>query len=117
MSVSAKNSITDIRGIKIGHAQNYDALTGCTVVICPPGTIGGMDQRGGAPGTRQTDSLMPLKFVEEVHAVLISGGSAFGLGAANGVVRFLEERNIGLDVGVAKVPIVPTAIIFDLSII
>lgn len=111
-----ENSITDIPGIQVGHAHNSEALTGCTVILCENGAIGGVDQRGGAPGTRETDPLHPMHLVEKVHAILLSGGSAFGLDAATGVVRFLEERGVGFDVGVARVPIVPAAILFDLGI-
>ena len=110
------NSITDVPGIRVGHAQNMEALTGCTVVICEKGAVGGVDQRGGAPGTRETDLLRPLHLVEKVHAILLAGGSAFGLDAATGVMRYLEERKIGLDVGVARVPIVSATILFDLTI-
>jgi L-aminopeptidase/D-esterase-like protein len=109
-------AITDIAGFRVGHAQDLRGATGCTVVLCPPGTVGGLDVRGSAAGTRQTDSLHPLHFVDEVHAVLLSGGSAFGLDASTGVMRFLEERNIGYQTSAAKVPIVPTAIIYDLGI-
>lgn len=109
-------SISDIPGIKIGHAQDFEALTGCTVVLCEEGAVAGVDQRGGAPGTRETDLLRPMHMVEKVHGVLLSGGSAFGLDAASGVVRYLEEKGIGVDVGVAKVPIIPGAILFDLDI-
>ncbi len=109
-------SISDIPGIKIGHAQDFKALTGCTVVLCEEGAVAGVDQRGGAPGTRETDLLRPMHMVEKVHGVLLSGGSAFGLDAASGVVRYLEEKGIGVDVGLAKVPIVPGAILFDLDI-
>jgi L-aminopeptidase/D-esterase-like protein len=110
------NSITDVEGIRVGHAQDERALTGCTVILCESGAVGGVDQRGGAPGTRETDSLHPLHLVQEVHAVLLAGGSAFGLDAAGGVVRYLEERGVGYDVGVARVPIVPAAILFDLAL-
>lgn len=109
------NSITDVPGIKVGHDQDFSAFTGCTVVICEKGTIGGVDQRGGAPGTRETDALRPMHLVNDVHAVLLSGGSAFGLDAASGVMRFLEEKGVGVNTGVAKVPIVPAAILFDLA--
>ncbi len=111
-----KNNVTDIPGILMGHAQNFEAITGCTVIICPNGAVGGVDQRGGAPGTRETDLLRPMHLVEKVHAILLSGGSAYGLDATSGVMRFLEEKGIGFDTGVAKVPIVPAAVIFDLAI-
>lgn len=110
------NAITDVPGFHVGHAQDFKGATGCTVVLCPPGTVGGLDVRGSAAGTRQTDSLQPFHFVDEVHAVLLSGGSAFGLDASGGVMRFLEERNIGYQTSAGKVPIVPTAIIYDLGI-
>lgn len=109
------NTITDVPGIRVGHAQNDEAFTGCTVILCEAGAVGGVDQRGGAPGTRETDALHPLHLVERVHAVVLSGGSAFGLDSATGVVRYLEERGVGFNVGVAKVPIVPAAILFDLG--
>jgi len=110
------NAITDVAGIKVGHAQNVEAITGCTVVICEEGAVGGVDQRGGAPGTRETDLLRPMHLVEKVHAVLLAGGSAFGLDAASGVMSYLEERGIGFNTGVARVPIVPAAILFDLDL-
>lgn len=110
------HTITDIPGILVGHAQDMQALTGCTVVLCEAGAVGGCDQRGGAPGTRETDALHPVHLVEQVHAIVLAGGSAFGLDAASGVVRYLEERGVGFEVGVARVPIVPAAILFDLSI-
>jgi len=110
------NAITDVPGIKVGHAHDAEALTGCTVILCERGAVGGVDQRGGAPGTRETDPLRPMHLVQKVHAILLSGGSAFGLDAASGVVRFLEERGVGFNVRVAKVPIVPAAILFDLGI-
>ncbi len=112
----ANNAITDVPGIKVGHAQNEEALTGCTVVLCEQGAVGGVDQRGGAPGTRETDLLRPMHLVERVHAIVLAGGSAFGLDAASGVMHYLEERKIGFDVGVTHVPIVPAAILFDLNI-
>ena len=111
-----RNAITDVPGLKVGHAQDEEALTGCTVVLCEGGAVGGVDQRGGAPGTRETDAMHPLHLVQQVHAVVLAGGSAFGLDAATGVVRYLEERGVGFDVRVAKVPIVPAAILFDLGI-
>ncbi len=107
---------TSIKGIRIGHAQDEEALTGCTVILCEQGTVGGVDQRGGAPGTRETDALHPVHLVDVVHAVVLAGGSAFGLDAASGVVRYLEEKGVGFNTGVAKVPIVPAAILFDLNI-
>ena len=110
------NSITDIPGIRVGHSQDEAALTGCTVILCEGGAVGGVDQRGGAPGTRETDALHPIHLVNVVHGVVLSGGSAFGLDSASGVVRYLEERGVGFDVRVAKVPIVPAAILFDLGI-
>lgn len=109
-------SITDIPGISVGHAQDEQAMTGCTVVLCESGAIGGVDQRGGAPGTRETDAMHPMHLVNEVHAVVLAGGSAFGLDAASGAVRYLEQRGVGFDVRVARVPIVPAAILFDLGI-
>ncbi|MBN2048238.1 MAG: P1 family peptidase [Anaerolineaceae bacterium] len=108
--------IIDVPGIKVGHAEDANALTGCTVVLCEQGAVGGVDQRGGAPGTRETDLLRPMHMVQQVHAVLLTGGSAFGLDAAGGVMRYLEERGIGFDVGVGVVPIVPGAVIFDLAL-
>ncbi len=110
------DAITDVPGLRVGHAQDEEALTGCTVVLCEQGAVGGVDQRGGAPGTRETDAMHPLHLVQEVHAVVLSGGSAFGLDCASGVVRYLEERGVGFDVRVARVPIVPAAILFDLGI-
>jgi len=108
--------ITRVPGIEVGHATDAEALTGCTVVLCPPGTIGSGEVRGGAPGTRETDLLRPGMLVEEVHAVLLGGGSAFGLSAADGVMRWLEERGIGFEMDVARVPIVPAAVLFDLGV-
>src|SRR5512144_1497510 len=109
-------SITDIPGILVGHAQDQRALTGCTIILCREGAVAGVDVRGGAPGTRETDLLDPINLVQKVHAVVLAGGSAFGLEAATGVVRYLEEQQIGLDTGAAKVPIVPAAILYDLGI-
>jgi L-aminopeptidase/D-esterase-like protein len=108
--------ITWVRGIRVGHVTDLEGATGCTVILCPPQTIGSGEVRGGAPGTRETDLLRPGMLVQEVHAVLLTGGSAFGLAAADGVMRFLEERGIGFDAGVARVPIVPTAVLFDLGV-
>ena len=111
-----KNALTDVEGFRVGHAQDLKAATGCTVILCPPGTVGGMDIRGSAAGTRQTDSLHSFHWVDEVHAVLLSGGSAFGLDASGGVMKFLEEKSIGYQTSAAKIPIVPAAIIYDLSL-
>jgi L-aminopeptidase/D-esterase-like protein len=108
------NSITDVKGLKVGHASDYTGYTGCTVILCEEGAVCGIDVRGSASGTRQVDALNMNHIVEQVHAILLSGGSSFGLDAAAGVVRYLEERGIGFDVGIARIPIVPTAVIFDL---
>lgn len=108
--------ITDISGIKAGHAQSEEGMTGCTAIICENGATGGVDVRGSAPGTRETDLLKPVKMVDRIHAVVLAGGSAFGLEAASGVMRYLEEQNAGFDVGVTKVPIVTSAVIFDLNL-
>jgi len=108
--------ITRVEGITVGHWSDPAGKTGCTVVLPPAGTIGSGEVRGGAPGTRETDLLRPGMLVEEVHAVLLSGGSAFGLAAADGVARWLEERGTGFDAGVARVPIVPAAVLFDLGV-
>lgn len=106
--------ITDVPGIKVGNIENKVALTGCTAILFEGGAVAGVDVRGSAPGTRETDLLNPINLVDQVHAITLSGGSAFGLEAATGVMQFLEEKGIGLDVGVAKVPIVPAAVLFDL---
>ena len=111
-----QNSITDVGNLLVGHAQDFDALTGCTVILAPSGAIGGVSQRGGAPGTRETDLLRPMHMVENVHAILLSGGSAYGLDAAGGVMHWLENKKIGFRTDSAIVPIVPAAIIYDLSI-
>lgn len=108
--------ITDVDGIIVGHSQDYDAMTGCTVIICEEGASGGVDVRGSAPGTRETELFQADKTVDKVHAVVLSGGSAFGLDAAGGVMDYLEKKNIGFDVGITKVPIVASAVIFDLTI-
>ena len=108
--------LTSIPGFKVGHAQDFEALTGCTVILCPPNTVGGVDQRGGAPATRETDLLHPMHLVNQVNAILLTGGSAFGLDAAAGVMRYCEENNMGFGFGVGKMPIVPTASLYDLYI-
>lgn len=107
---------SEIEGIQVGHAQNLDAATGCSVIICESGATVGVDVRGGAPGTRETDLLNPVNLIQKVHAVILSGGSAFGLDSAGGVMRYLEERGIGFDVQVTQVPIVCGAVLFDLTI-
>jgi L-aminopeptidase/D-esterase-like protein len=94
----------DIEGISVGHAQDYEAKTGCSVVLCPDGATAGVDVRGAAPGTRETDLLEPGMFVEKINAVLLSGGSAFGLDAASGVMMYLEEKDTGLIRASAKCP-------------
>ena len=110
------HGLTDILGLKVGHWTDLKAATGCTVVLCPAGAVAGVDVRGTAPGTREVALLDPVCMVDRVHALLIGGGSAFGLNAADGVMRWLYEHGVGFDVGVAKVPIVPAAILFDLGI-
>jgi L-aminopeptidase/D-esterase-like protein len=110
------NAITDVPGIEVGHASDFKALTGCTVVLFGEGAIGGVDIRGAATGTRQIDALNPIHIVDKIHALLLTGGSSFGLDAAGGVMTYLEERGKGFDVVTTKVPIVPTAVIFDLGI-
>ena len=110
------NNILDIKGLKVGQAQNNDALTGCTVVICENGATCGVDVRGSAPGTRETDLLDPINSVQKVHAVVLSGGSAFGLESTCGVNKYWEEKNICFDFGVCKVPIVTGAVLFDLGV-
>jgi L-aminopeptidase/D-esterase-like protein len=108
--------LTDVPGIRVGHFTDPRRPTGCTVVLTEAGAVCGVDVRGGAPGTRETDLLSPVNMVEVVHAVVLSGGSAFGLDTATGVMRYLEERGVGFATGVAKVPIVPAAILFDLAL-
>ena len=107
-------NLVDIPGIRLGNAQNLAAATGCTVILCPAGATAGVDVRGGAPGTRETDLLKPENLVDKIHGLMLAGGSAFGLDAASGVMRYLEENGFGFDVGVARVPIVPAAVLFDL---
>jgi L-aminopeptidase/D-esterase-like protein len=108
--------ITNVPGIRVGHWTDSVGLTGCTVILCPPETVGSGEVRGGAPGTRETDLLRPGMLVEQVDAILLTGGSAFGLAAADGVMRFLEERGSGFDTGPAAIPIVPAAVVFDLRV-
>lgn len=108
--------LTDIPGIRVGHASDFDALTGCTAIICESGAVGGADIRGSATGTAEMDTLSPGHVTERVHGIVLAGGSAFGLEAAAGVRRYLAQYGIGFDTGVARVPIVPSAILFDLGI-
>lgn len=110
------SGLTDVAGLRVGHATLDERPTGCTVVLIEAGAVGGVDVRGGAPGTRETDVLDPVNSVRVVHAVVLSGGSAFGLDVSSGVVRYLEERGVGFATAVAKVPIVVQAILFDLGV-
>jgi L-aminopeptidase/D-esterase-like protein len=109
-----QDAITDVPGLSVGHFTHPRRATGCTVLLCPQGAVAGVDVRGGSPGTRETDLLRPENTVDRVHALLLSGGSAFGLDAAGGVMRWLEEHGHGFAVGAVRVPIVPAAVIFDL---
>ncbi|PKB64762.1 MAG: hypothetical protein BZY80_02235 [SAR202 cluster bacterium Io17-Chloro-G2] len=111
------STITSVKGLEAGHYTDLENATGCTVVLCRQGAVGGVDVRGGSPGTRETDLLRPVHRVDRVHAILLSGGSAFGLDAAGGVVRYLEEKGIGFEAGPAVVPIVSGAILFDLALL
>ena len=116
---STKNpegSITNVLGIEVGHFTDARRPTGCSVIIARDGAVAGVDVRGGAPGTRETDLLQPSNLVDRVHAIVLAGGSAWGLDAASGVMRWLEENNIGLQVGFGLVPIVPAAVLFDLPV-
>ncbi|MFQ5629786.1 MAG: P1 family peptidase, partial [bacterium] len=110
------DALCDVPGIHVGHVQNDSAKTGCSVILPENGAVAGVDVRGSAPGTREIELLRPIRLVSKIHALLLTGGSAFGLDAAGGVQQFLEEKQIGYDAGVAKVPIVPTAVIFDLAV-
>ena len=115
-SAQPHQGLTAVAGLAVGHHTLAARPTGCTVVLVEAGAVAGVDVRGGAPGTRETDLLDPAKTVQRVHAIVLAGGSAFGLDAAGGVVRYLSERGIGYDTGIAKVPIVPAAILFDLGV-
>ena len=108
--------IMEVGGFKVGHAHNQEAATGCTVVICDTMSPAGVDVRGGGPAARESQLLSPVAAAEGIHAILLSGGSAFGLDAAGGVQAYLEERNIGFDVGVTKVPLVCQSCLFDLTV-
>lgn len=113
----AVGSLVDVSGLHVGHFTLSERLTGCSVVLAPAGAIGAVDIRGAAPGTRETDLLDPANLVDKLHAVVLSGGSAFGLDAASGVVRWLHERGIGFETGYGRVPIVPAAVLFDLPVV
>ncbi|HOQ59634.1 MAG TPA: P1 family peptidase, partial [Vicinamibacterales bacterium] len=108
--------LTAVAGITVGHCTLAERPTGCTVVLAGSGAVAGVDVRGAAPGTRETDLLNPLNLVDKVHGIVLAGGSAFGLDAASGVVRYLEERGIGFPTDYGVVPIVPAAILFDLGV-
>lgn len=115
-SARKAGSITDVAGIEVGHFTDTRRPTGCTVVMARAGAVAGVDVRGAAPGTRETDLLSPVNLVDTVHAVMLAGGSAWGLDAAGGAMRWLEERGIGFDVRVGRLPIVPAAVLFDLLV-
>lgn len=116
-SIAGAGGLTDIDGLKVGHFTDDRRPTGCTVVLCEKGAVAGVDVRGGAPGTRETDLLNPLNTVQQIHAVVLSGGSAFGLDTASGVMRYLDEQGIGFPMGQSiHVPIVPAAVLYDLEI-
>lgn len=108
--------VSDIKGIEVGQAQDIVGGSGCTVILCKEGCVAGVDVRGGGPATRETDLLDPINMVQKIHAVCLSGGSAFGLDAASGVMRYLEEQGCGHDMGFVKVPIVCGASLFDLGV-
>ena len=110
------NSLTDVKGVELGHYTDETNVTGCSVILCRDGAVAGVDQRGGAPGSRELALLNPVNQIQKVHGILLSGGSAYGLDAAGGVMRYLEENKIGVNVGNARVPIVPASIILDLGI-
>ena len=111
-----KNYLTDVEGILVGHAESEEGQTGCTVILTPQGAVAGVDVRGAAPGTRETDLLRPMNMIERIHGIVLAGGSAFGLDASSGVMQYLEEQGIGFDVGMTKIPIVSSAVLFDLGI-
>ena len=108
--------LTAVPGIKVGHFTDSKAMTGCTVIVCPPKTKASCEVRGNSPGSRELALLAPEKSVQEIHAILLTGGSAFGLSAADGVMRWLEEHEVGYATPWAKVPLVPTAVVFDLNV-
>ena len=116
MSILQEIAVTSIQNIQIGQAQDDAAATGCTVLLCPAGAAAGLDVRGGGPASRESELLRPTAAAEKIHAVLLSGGSAFGLEAAGGVMRWLEERDIGFDTGAARVPLVCASCLYDLTV-
>lgn len=109
-------NITDVPGVKVGHAEDREGITGCSVILVENGAVCGVDVRGSAPGTRETDALDPINEIQQVHGICLAGGSAFGLDAVTGVMHYLEEQGVGVDAGVTKIPIVPSAVLFDLFI-
>ncbi|MDO8249395.1 MAG: P1 family peptidase [Rhodoferax sp.] len=115
-SLDPASSITDVAGIEVGHFTDFRRPTGCTVILTRDGAVAGVDVRGAAPGTRETELLHPSNLVDRVHAIMLAGGSAWGLDAAGGAMRWLEENNIGFNVGFGLVPIVPAAVLFDLPV-
>lgn len=112
----SQTGLTDVPGVKVGHFTDKRRPTGCTAILFEQGAVAGVDVRGAAPGTRETDLLNPINTVQQIHAIMLSGGSAFGLDCASGAMRFLEERGIGFKLGPQIIPIVPAAILYDLSI-
>lgn len=115
-AAQSAHGLTAVPGIKVGHHTLAERPTGCTVILIESGAPAGVDVRGASPGTRETELLDPMNAIERIHGIVLAGGSAFGLDAASGVMRYLEERNVGVDVGVARVPIVPAAILIDLRV-
>jgi L-aminopeptidase/D-esterase-like protein len=116
LSPHSAGAITRVAGILVGHHTHPQRPTGCSVVLAPAGAVGGVDVRGAAPGTRETDLLEPCNLVQQVHAVMLAGGSAWGLDAASGAMRWLEAQGVGFDVGVGRLPLVPAAVLFDLAV-
>jgi L-aminopeptidase/D-esterase-like protein len=114
--VNGTGYITDVPGITVGHAHDEQGVTGCTVVLAEHGAVGGVDVRGSAPGTREIEALKPVRLVNQIHAILLTGGSAFGLRATEGIQRYLEEKGIGFVTTAGNVPVVPTAVIYDLAV-
>ena len=111
-----KGYLTDVEGLEVGHETDLEGMTGCTVILCEEGATPGVDIRGSAPATREIAIFDPKKSVDRIHGLVLAGGSAYGLDSASGVMKYLEEKNIGFDVGVGKVPIVPGAVLFDMAV-